>query len=69
MSDALLAPVTVYRIGRKRTQHSWRVHVVGYDTRGYGIEVRTHCGIVLTGNDDATLTEGFVTCADCEAAS
>lgn len=66
MTDTLLAPTTVYRIGRARTQHSWSVHVVGDDTIGYRVQVRTRCGIVVSGNDDAKLVEGFATCTDCE---
>ena len=62
---ALMTAQTVYRFGRKHAQHSWSVHVVGDDARGYWCEVRTKCGLVVTGNDEAALIEGFVTCDDC----
>ena len=65
MSEQLLSPVTVYKLGRKRTQHAWSVHVVGDETIGYSVEVRTRCGIVVTGNAEAQLIEGFVTCDLC----
>lgn len=62
----LLTAQTVYRIGRKRTQHGWSVHIVGDDATGYSVEVRTRCGIVLTGCDEASQVEqGFVTCGGC----
>lgn len=64
MSELLTAK-TVYRFGRKRTQHDWSVHVVGDDARGYRVQVRTRCGVVVTDSPDAALIEGFVTCEEC----
>lgn len=63
--ELIQAPVTVYRIGKARTQHAWSVHVAGNDTTGYSVEVRTMCGVVLA-DDTAHLVEGFVTCDDCD---
>ena len=63
--STLAEPQTVYRIGRKRVQHAWSVHVVGDEASGYRVEVRTRCGVVVTGNADASLSEGFVTCEAC----
>lgn len=65
--NELLTAQTVYRIGRARAQHAWSAHVVGDDASGYSVQVRTRCGVVVTGNEDATLIEGFVTCEGCEA--
>lgn len=65
----LAEPGSVYRIGRQRTQHSWSGHVVGDEASGYGVEVRTRCGVVLTGNEDAQILTGFVTCEACERTS
>lgn len=68
MSDTLMHPQTVYRFGRKHTQHDWSVHVVGSDAEGYHVQVRTRCGLIIAGNADANLVMGFVTCAECEVA-
>lgn len=64
--STLLDTKTVYRIGRTRTRHDWSVHVVGNEARGYRVQVRTRCGLIVSGNDDAQLVEGFVTCEACE---
>lgn len=62
---SLVESQTVYRLGRKRAQHAWSVHVVGDDASGYVVQVRTRCGVVLSGNDEAAQIEGFVTCEEC----
>ncbi|WP_232676720.1 hypothetical protein [Nocardioides sp. R-C-SC26] len=63
---ALVEPRTVYRLGKRRVQHDWSVHVVGDDTVGYSVQVRTRCGVVLSKNADAQRVMGFVTCPSCE---
>lgn len=59
MSDQLVTPGTVLRIGRKRTQHQPRVLIE--DNR---VVIRTRCGLNPL-PEGFTETTGFVTCDDC----
>lgn len=53
-----LTPRTVIRLGKQRTQHSWRCHIEDGQ-----VVVRTGCGIEVS--DDRTLVLGYVGCKDC----
>ena len=57
----LLAPTTVYRLGRARARHAFRVGI-----EDGKVTVGTRCGIPFDGTQVAEL--GFVTCEECGAA-
>lgn len=65
MTDQLIASQTVIRFGRERTQHNWRVAVVGDDATGYRVQVQTTCGRVVE-TETTSKVQGFVTCAACK---
>ena len=65
VTDELVTPTTVYRLGRARTTHAWRVLIVDGQ-----VAVHTRCGINLADHEDTTLHTGFITCPTCiEAAA
>lgn len=67
MTQQLLTEQTIIRFGRERTQHDWRVAVVGDDTIGYRVQVQTKCGRVV--DETAKKPKGFVSCDACKEAT
>lgn len=65
ITDQLLTAKTVIRFGRERTQHDWKVEVVGDDAHGYRVQVQTKCGRVVE-TETTTKAAGFVTCESCK---
>lgn len=65
--NELLSAKPVIRFGRTRTQHDFRVLIEPPTGRAADqqVVVRTCCGLMVSGIEDAQQVQGFVTCEEC----